>query len=79
MRTRIQWGAVVGLAKSKGGEGAVQWFFSKFGPGSPASESPQKFIKKEKKIPGLPTLNYGIRILKWGAQRYKGIHFLPRT
>lgn len=49
MRTRIQWGAVVGLAKSKGGEGAVQWFFSKFGPGSPASESPQKFIEKEKK------------------------------
>ena len=34
----------------KQGEGKILYsgYFSKYGPGSPASESPQKFVKNEK-------------------------------
>lgn len=41
-------GSVLRLEETRGGKNPIQRYFSKYGPGSPASESPQKFVKNEK-------------------------------
>lgn len=74
--------ANLGMSEMTGriqGEGKM--LFGGVSPRTVLGPLPQKHVKslKKWKIPRLPTLDYGIRIPRCGAQGYNVIHFFPKN